>query len=109
MRRRLPLVGAAALAALVVGALAYLVLAPKPSSSPDRVATNHGEAGTAMDRKVGFSVDVDSMDRGVSVSGSTYLILTVTFHNTSDVQQRADPLDFRVQVADRTRGPIFVA
>lgn len=109
MRWSARLLGVLALVALVVGALAYLRLIPKHSSPPDRASVNHGEAGTAVGGKVGFSVDVDSVQRGVDMSGSTLVVVTVTFHNSSGAQQRADPLDFSLQTGDKARGPVFVA
>lgn len=105
MPRLLLAVPVVALVAVVGIGLAALVLpravAPTPASVP-----NHGSAST-FGRPAGFDITVSDVH---VPDGAGRVTLSVSFHNSSSTQQRAEPIDFTLRDASgATSRPVFDA
>jgi hypothetical protein len=91
MPRLLLAVPVAAAVAVVGIALAALAL---PRTAPARAAVpDHGSAG-AFGRPAGFDVTVTDVH---VPDGAGRVTLSVSFHNSSSTQQRAEPIDFTLR------------
>lgn len=98
-RFRYPLIAIAATALVVVGYAAFK--AEGNLRAGDRPTTGSASANNVIG-PVGFKVNVDNVQR----SGDQ-IVVTLTFDNTSDAQQRADPADFSLKIDGHTVGPSF--
>jgi hypothetical protein len=93
--------------ALGVGLLAFVIFRGDLGSSSYRSRLDWGSAGTILGGTTGFTVRVTALQPDVLVDGHDYTVLDVVFANTSDSQQRADPVDFTLtNNAGDTRQPI---
>ena len=98
-RLRYPLAAIAAVAVLVIGYAAFNAGSNVGiGATPSRV----GATATNVMGTVGFKVKVDQVQRSEGE-----VIVTVTFQNTSDSQQRADPADFSLKVGGHDVAPSF--
>ena len=105
MPHRLVLAGALVAAAIIAG-IAVITVLPRADIGARPSPPDRGSAST-FGHPAGFDVtvgDVHLPDAGGRVT------MTVTFHNSSSTQQRADPLDFTFRDASgATARPLFDA
>jgi hypothetical protein len=108
MSRRIA-IGALTAAVLVgVGALAFVNITAGRGSAADRSGLDWGVAGTNLGGTSGFTIRVTNVQRHALVNGKPYTVLNLMFANTSESQQRADPLDFTLTDGSGVnRQPIF--
>lgn len=100
-RLRYPLVAVAAALVLVIG---YAAFTAARNLGTGAAPSRGGATATNAMGPVGFKVKVDQVQRS-----DGEIIVTLTFENTSDSQQRADPADFRLKVSGREVTPSFGA
>jgi hypothetical protein len=95
--------------AVGVGAVAFLNITAGRGSAADRSGLDWGAAGTNLGGTSGFTVRVTNVQRNALVNGNPYTVLNLMFANTSDSQQRADPVDFTLTDGSGVnRQPLFV-
>ncbi len=115
MLKRVAVVAGLAAAATVLAGLALVNLTAGQGSAPDRAQPDRGMAGTNIGGKAGFELRVSGLQRLASVpgqpappAGAHYVVVRVTFQNSSRDQQRADPLDFHLRDGtNSSRQPVF--
>jgi hypothetical protein len=109
MLRRAVIGGLAAAIIVAIAVLAFVNITVGRGSAADRSRLDWGAAGINLGGTAGFTVRVTHVQRDARVSGKLYTVLTLMFANTSDSQQRADPLDFTlVDGSGINRQPMFV-
>ena len=100
-RLRYPLAAIATAAVLVVG---YAVFKAASNVGIGAAPSRGGATATNVMGTVGFKVKVDQVQRS-----DGKVIVMLTFENTSDSQQRADPADFILKVGGHDIAPSFGA
>lgn len=109
MSRRIAIGALAAAVVVGIGALAFVNITAGRGSAADRSGLDWGAAGTNLGGTSGFRIRVTNMQRDALVNGTPYTMLNLMFANTSESQQRADPVDFAlVDGSGDNRRPIFV-
>ena len=97
----------AVLAAVVVGGAAVAFLVLRPSAAVARPGQPDQGSASTFGRLAGFDVTVIDVNLPGAAGRVT---LAVSFHNTSTIQQRADPQDFTFRDASgATARPMFDA
>lgn len=100
-RFRYPLAAIAVVAVLVIGYAAFKATSNLGMGAPP---SRGGATATNAMGTVGFKVKVDQVQRS-----DDEVIVTLTFDNTSDSQQRADPADFNLRIDGHNVPPSFGA
>jgi hypothetical protein len=109
MSRRTAVGALTAAVVVAIGVLVFVNITAGRGSAADRAGIDWGAAGTNLGGTTGFTVRVTNIQRDARVNGNPYTVLTLVFANTSESQQRADPLDFTfVDGSGVRRRPIFV-
>jgi hypothetical protein len=109
MRQRIAIGALAAAVVVGIGAFAFVNITAGRGSAPDRSGVDWGGAGTNLGGTSGFTVRVTTTQRDALVNGAPYTVLNLMFANTSESQQRADPLDFTLMDGSGVdRRPIFI-
>lgn len=99
------LAAAVVLAAVAVAGVAVAVLVLRPGATGTRPGLPDQGSASTLGRLAGFDVTVSDVH---VPDGPGRVTVAVTFRNTSSVQQRADPLDFRFHDASGAAvGPVF--